>query len=130
MRRRISLPAPSRAGVACAWVSGSPCCTTLFIVRWTYRRVVRSQNHYHHRVIAQLAIQRVELRARSSVDGAGNTQILAVLARFHAHRSAIEVRCVALHDFEHGLRKTGARMSHDLEWKLARVFDERCVFPA
>src|SRR4051812_4180231 len=130
MRIRISLAAPNCAGVACAAVDGIRSSTTSFIVRWTYRLAVRSQYHHHHRVIAQLAIQRVELRARSSVDGAGNTQILAVLARFHAHRSAIEVRCVALHDFEHGLRKTGARMSHDLEWKLARVFDERCVFPA
>ena len=63
------------------------------------------------------------LLARHGLDRARDAQIFAVLARFHFHGCAIEVRRVTPHDLEYRLCEAGARRAHDLERELTRVLD-------
>src|SRR5262252_668870 len=83
------------------------------------------QDHNHHRMVAQLAVETVELLPRRGADHAGDAQVLSLLARPHAQGAAVEVGGVTLHDFEHRLGETRLRCSQYLDREFAGILDQR-----
>ena len=56
------------------------------------------QDHHHHRVVAEILVQRIELLARRGDDGGCQAGVLAFTAAARLDRRRVEVRGMALHD--------------------------------
>ena len=87
------------------------------------RQAPHPTQHHHRGMVAQLAVQRIELIARLRVHGDREPEVGSLPAGAHLHRRRIEVGRVAQDDFHHLLREAGLLASHDLDREAARILE-------
>src|SRR3954463_14100160 len=81
-------------------------------------------------MVAQLAVEGVELLARGGAHDAGDAEVAPLPAGAHLHRRGIEVGDVAQHHVHHFLGESLLLAAHDLDGEVAgegerRAFDHR-----
>ena len=84
-----------------------------------------SEHHGDQRMIAEIAIDGIELFAGRGRDRAGEAQVGTLPADTLLNRRFIETGCVAPYDLDHGLCESRLLVAHDFQREFTRVFDER-----
>src|SRR5262245_8984637 len=79
-------------------------------------------------MVAELAIERIELLPRGRTDREREREVGRLAARAHLERRRVEVRRVALHDVDDGLREARLPPAEHLDREIGRVGEERRRF--
>src|SRR3990172_639900 len=87
--------------------------------------ITASQHHRHHRMIAELAVEAVELLARGRADGEREREIGRLAAGAHLERGGVQLWGVTLHHVDHRLREPGLPPPEHLDRELAREGEQR-----
>lgn len=83
-----------------------------------------SEGYFDHGVAGQCAVQVVQLFSAGGLDGQGDAQVIAGFAGAHFNGGWIEARVELLGHFGHGFCKAVYACTHNLDGKVARIFNQ------
>jgi hypothetical protein len=86
---------------------------------------IKLQNHFHHRVRGERAVELVELLAAGGCHGDGDAEVFPALAFAQFDGGRIKSRIKLVGHVRDGMHQAFHLDAHDLDGELRRVFNER-----